>query len=454
MKHFNIAIVEDDPIYGKMLVHKLSLDPEYHVTLYADASKFLEDADSTIDAVTLDLNLPDMSGLDLLKSIRQLNPSVQVVVLSGQDKVDTAIELFKLGIFDYIIKDEHAMDKLWYSIHKATEHLELSQELIQLRKEVSKKYDYRREIIGSSESIQKVFGLIDKASNNNISVVITGETGTGKELVAKAVHFSSVRQGKPFVAVNVAAIPRELVESEMFGYEKGAFTGANIARPGKLEEAKDGTLFLDEIAEMDLSMQAKLLRVLQEMEVTRLGSNRVIPLNFRLIVASHKNLFKEVQNGNFREDLYYRLMGLTIDIPPLRQRKNDIVGIADHFVRRFAKSNGLVQKKFSPDAKKYLAKLSYQGNVRELKAIVETGFIMSNGEQIEPQDLQVNAESFFSVENIIASEDDVSLDAYVNEIIQHHLVKNRFNVVQTAKELKMGKSTIYRLVKEGKVFLD
>ena len=451
MKNFNIAIVEDDPIYCKMLRHKLSLDPEYNVTLYGSANEFLDDGTIACDVLTLDLNLPDMSGLELMQAVRKVNPDLHVIVLSGQDKVDTAVELFKLGIFDYIVKDEHAMEKLWYSVHKATNHVELSQEVMKLRRELNKKHDFRKEIIGSSESIQNVFGLIDKASNNNISVVITGETGTGKELVAKAVHFNSHRQGRPFVAVNVAAIPKELVESEMFGYEAGAFTGAIRSRAGKLEEAKGGTLFLDEIAEMDLSMQVKLLRVLQEMEVTRLGSNKLIPLDFRLIVASHKNLLREVQNGNFREDLYYRLLGLTIDIPPLRHRKSDILLIANHFIKKFAKENGLGSKEFSTEAKAFLGRLPFPGNVRELKAIVETGFVISDTAQIEIQDLQVSAGIDFNVENLIS--DEISLDNYTNQIIQSHLMKNRFNVVQTAKELKIGKSTIYRLVKEGKLYL-
>jgi len=452
MKKFNVAIVEDDPLYGKMLRHKLALDPEYEVSLFTNAQEILNAHEMPFDLVTLDLNLPDMSGLDLFKALRKLKPRLQVIVLSGQDRVDTAIELFKLGVFDYLIKDEHAIDKLWYAAHKATNHVELSQELVQLRQEVSKKHDFRREIIGSSEAIQKVFSLIEKASRNNISVVITGETGTGKELVAKAVHFSSQKQGKPFVAVNVAAIPKELVESEMFGYEKGAFTSANQSRAGKLEEAKGGTLFLDEIAEMDLAMQAKLLRVLQEMEVTRLGSNKLIPLDFRLIVASHKNLLKEVQKGNFREDLYYRLLGLTIDIPSLRRRKGDIILIANHFIKKFAKENGMPIKELSSDAKNYLSKLPFPGNVRELKAVVETGFIMSDGAQINTPDLQLNVGAEFNIDSLF--DEEVSLENYTNQILQYHLMKNRFNVVQTAKELQIGKSTIYRLVKEGKLILE
>lgn len=451
MKKFNIAIVEDDPIYSRMLKHKLSLDPEYNVAIHESASQFLAEKRTHWDVLTLDLNLPDMSGLVLMQAVRKANPDLHVVVLSGQDKVDTAVELFKLGIFDYIVKDEYAMEKLWYSVHKATSHVELSQEVMELRKELSKKHDFRKEIIGSSEAIQNVFSLIEKASNNNISIVITGETGTGKELVAKAVHFNSQRQGKPFVAVNVAAIPKELVESEMFGYEAGAFTGANQSRSGKLEEAKGGTLFLDEIAEMDLSMQVKLLRVLQEMEVTRLGSNKLIPLDFRLIVASHKNLLKEVRNGNFREDLYYRLLGLTIDIPPLRRRKSDILLIANHFIKKFSKENGMPVKEFSSEAKAYLITLAYPGNVRELKAIVESGFVMSDKENIEIQDLQVSVGIEFNVDNLLSEE--ISLENYTNQIIQSHLMKNRFNVVQTAKELQIGKSTIYRLVKEGKLYL-
>ena len=452
MRYFNLAIVEDDPIYSRMLKHKLSLDSEYNISIYDTAREFLAEKSSHLDVLTLDLNLPDMSGIDLLNTIRAANPSLHVIVLSGQDKVDTAVELFKLGIFDYIVKDEYAMEKLWYSVHKATSHVELSREVKELRKEVSKKNDFRKEIIGSSEAIQNVFGLIEKASNNNISIVITGETGTGKELVAKAVHLNSQRQGKPFVAVNVAAIPKELVDSEMFGYEIGAFTGAYQSKPGKLEEAKGGTLFLDEIAEMDLSMQVKLLRVLQEMEVTRLGSNKLIPLDFRLIVASNKNLFKEVQKGNLREDLFYRLLGLTIEIPPLRRRKSDILPISNHFIKKFSNENGMPLKEFSSEAKAFLIALTYPGNVRELKAIVEIGFVMSDGAQIEPKDLQVNVNPNLNIDNLF--EEAVSLENYTNQIIQYHLMKNRYNVVQTAKDLKIGKSTIYRLINEEKLVVE
>jgi two-component system, NtrC family, response regulator AtoC len=450
MSNYNIAIVEDDPIYGKILRHKLSMDSDYNVMLFENARQMLaEISNFHPDLVTLDLNLPDMNGVDLLKAIKEVKPDTQVIILSGQEKIDTAIELFKLGIFDYIMKDPHAFDKLWFSVHKATKHIELSEEITLLRKEVSKKYDFKEQIIGASSAIQNVFSLIEKTCNNNINLIITGETGTGKELVAKAVHFNSSRKSKPFVAVNVAAIPKDLVESEMFGYEKGAFTGANQSKPGKLEEAKGGTLFLDEIGEMDLAMQAKLLRVLQEMEVTRLGSNRLVPLDFRLIVATHRNLLNEVNKGNFREDLYYRLMGVNIDLPPLRNRKSDIIVIANYFIKKFAKANKMLPKDLSLEAKTYLSKHPFPGNVRELKAIVETGFIMSEGHQIEMGDLKINNNISVKTDDLISK--GLSLEEYTNQIIKLYLIKNDHNVINTAKELKIGKSTIYRLIQEGKL---
>jgi two-component system, NtrC family, response regulator AtoC len=452
MSDFNIVIVEDDPIYGKIIKHKLSMDSDYNVKLYENARSMLSEVGNFFPhVVTLDLNLPDMNGLELLKEIKEISPETQVIILSGQDKIDTAIELFKLGIFDYIMKDPHAFDKLWFSVHKATKHIELSEEITLLRKEVSKKYNFKEQIIGASQGIQTVFSLIEKTSTNNINVIVTGETGTGKELVAKAIHFNSNRKNKPFVAVNVAAIPKDLVESEMFGFEKGAFTGANQSKPGKLEEAKGGTLFLDEIGEMDMAMQAKLLRVLQEMEVTRLGSNRLIPLDFRLIVATHRNLLSEVTKGNFREDLYYRLLGVTIDIPSLRNRKGDIIVIANYFIKKFAKANRMPVKELSAEAKSYLNKHPFPGNVRELKAIVETGFIMSENNQIELSDLKTSQNISLKTEDLI--DNGMCLEDYTNQIIKLHLIKNNHNVINTAKELKIGKSTIYRLIQEGKLTL-
>jgi DNA-binding NtrC family response regulator len=261
-----------------------------------------------------------MPGEKVLNQIRSQDPNISVVIVSAQEKIHTAVELLKSGAFDYITKDEETKDRLLNSIHNARNKTSLIKEIDHLKKEISEKYEFEKSIIGTSTAIKKTFSLLEKAVQTNISVSISGETGTGKELVAKAIHYNSKRKSKPFVAVNIAAIPRELIESELFGHEKGAFTGAVTRRIGKFEEAEGGSIFLDEIGEMDLSLQAKLLRVLQEREVTRIGANLTIKLDVRIIAATHKDLAEEVKAGKFREDLYYRLLGLPIHLPPLRDR--------------------------------------------------------------------------------------------------------------------------------------
>jgi two-component system, NtrC family, response regulator AtoC len=442
-----ICIVEDDAFYAKMIRHRLSMDPDLEVNVYHDAESFLADLSENPQVVTLDHSLPDMSGLELLKKVRREKPNIQFIVLSAQEDITTAVELFQNGVYDYIVKDASAMDKLWHLVHKALERSTLHEEVRVLEEEVANKYNFQETIRGSSAPMQKVFGLLEKTAKTNITVTVTGETGTGKELVAKAIHFNSPRIKKPFVAVNVAAIPKELIESEMFGYEKGAFTGADQARAGKFEEADNGTLFLDEIGEMDLNMQSKLLRVLQEREVTRLGSNKVIPVDIRIVAATHRDLYKEVKEGRFREDLYYRLLGIKVDLPPLRERGSDILMLAKLFVSEFCKENKLPQKDFSPQAREKLLNYHYPGNVRELKAIIEIAAVMSEGKIIEEEDIQLHQSA--DVDNFLAQE--MSLEEYTARIIRWYLDKYNNNVLKVAEKLDVGKSTIYRMIKEGKI---
>src|SRR5215470_14235815 len=347
---FKVFIVEDDVWYGSMLQHYLSLNPEYEVKRFESPKDFFAQLHENPEVVTLDYSLPDCDGAEVLKKIKEHNPDSRVIVIFGQEDVATAINLLKNGAFDYIVKDDDTKDRLWNSILHLREISNLKQEVETLKSQVGRKYDFSQMIIGKSEAIEKVFAMIEKASKTNITVSVTGETGTGKEMVAKAIHYNSDKSKKPFVAVNVAAIPKDLIESELFGHEKGAFTGAVTRRIGKFEEAHNGTLFLDEIGELDINLQAKLLRVLQEREITRIGGNEVIPINVRIIVATHKNLLEEVQNKTFREDLYYRLIGLPIQLPPLRDRGNDIIILAKHFMDQFCKENNVEKKSFSPEA--------------------------------------------------------------------------------------------------------
>jgi len=442
-----IFVVEDDAWYAELLVYHLSLNPDYEVLKFSTAKECLAQLHQQPGVITLDYTLPDMNGADVLKKILGFNPNIQVVVISGQENITTAIDLLKKGAYDYIVKDDDARNRLWNTINNIRKNLLLKEEVEQLREEIGQRYDFSKAIIGNSDAMKRVFVMMDKAARTNITVSLSGETGTGKELVAKAIHYNSARNRKPFVPVNVASIPRDLIESELFGHEKGAFTGAVARRLGKFEEANGGTLFLDEIAELDISLQSKLLRVLQEKEITRVGSNQCVPIDARIVVATHKNLNEETRSGNFREDLYYRLLGLPIHLPPLRDRNNDILVIAKHLIEEFCRANKIKRKTLSTDSQKKLLNYPFPGNVRELKAIVELAVVMSDEEIIESHSISFTRST--SVADILNEE--LTLDEYNARIIRHYLSKHNNNVLKVADILKVGKSTIYRLLKEGKV---
>ncbi|GAB1447348.1 MAG: sigma-54 dependent transcriptional regulator [Bacteroidia bacterium] len=440
---FTIFIVEDDTWYRNFLSYSVSLNPDYKVEAFADAKECLANLHKKPDLITVDYSLPGMNGAELIKKIKELDDHAQIMVISGQEDVGTAVELLKLGVFDYIIKNEDTKPRLLNSINNALTNSALRSEISNLREDLGKKYDFSKTIIGNSDLIKQTFSLIEKAANSKITVSITGETGTGKELVAKAIHYHSERKKAAFVPVNVAAIPKELIESELFGHEKGAFTGADARRIGKFELAHKGTIFLDEIGELDLSLQAKLLRVLQEREVTRIGGNQTIPVDVRVIVATHKNLSEEIQAGRFREDLYYRLLGLPIALPPLRDRGYDIIHISKAFIDEFCKENKMGKIMLSSDAQKRLLDYSYPGNIRELKAIIDLACVMCDGGIIEAKDITYNSDK--SMSSYLSRE--MTLDDFNNLIIKTYLDKYNGNVITVAKKLEVGKSTIYRIMK-------
>ena len=446
---FKIFILDDDVWYGSMLYHYLSLNPEYEVKRFDSAKDFFSRLHENPDVVTLDYSLPDSDGAEVLKRIKEQTRNTQVVIVSGQEDVGTALSLLKNGAFDYIVKDDDTKDRLWNVLKHLREIAGLKQEVEDLRSEVGRRYDFSQMILGKSDAIKKIYSLIEKASKTNITVSITGETGTGKEVVAKAIHYNSDRHKMPYVAVNVAAIPRELIESELFGHEKGAFTGAVTRRIGKFEEADKGTLFLDEIGELDINLQAKLLRVLQEKEITRVGGNSITPINVRILVATHKNLQEEVKNKRFREDLYYRLIGLPIELPPLRDRGNDILILAKHFTDHFCKENKLEKKALSPEAQQKLLHYVFPGNVRELKSMMELAVVMSDGPDIEASN--ITSSSAGSLTNLLSQE--ISLKEYMHQIIQHYLDKYDSDVLLVADKLDVGKSTIYRMLKSNELVL-
>lgn len=437
-----IFIVEDDIWYSSMLEYQLSLDSDCQVTKFHTAKDFLQALHQKPDIVTLDYSLPDMNGDAVLKEIREISPDTQVIMISGQDDIKVAIDLLKKGAYEYIVKDDDTRERIWNTLQHLKDHHRMKRELEELKEEVSRKYDFTNSIIGNSYNLKRVLTLMEKASRANITVSVTGETGTGKELVAKSIHYNSPRKSKPFVVVNVAAIPHDLLESELFGHEKGAFTGSVARRIGKFEEAHKGTLFLDEIGEMDLNLQAKLLRVLQEKEITRVGSNEVIKVDVRIIVATHRNLAEEVKNGKFREDLYYRLLGLPVHLPALRERENDVLLIARHFIDVFCRENRFDKKQLTPEASNRLLQHSFPGNVRELKSVIELACVMSEGNDILPEHLNLHSSNHIS--NFMGK--DVTLKEFNIKLIQHYLDKYQYDVMKVARLLDIGKSTIYRMI--------
>ena len=445
-KPIRIFAVEDDPVYTKFLAYVFDLNPEIEVSFFADGKSCIDALHQPPNIITLDYSLPDMSGDEVLRAIRQTDPNIQVIIVSGQEDISTAVDLLKLGAYDYISKGEDAKDRLLMSINNASKNINLLNEISALKQEISVKYDFSNSILGSSKAIKQVFDLLEKAIKTNITVSITGETGTGKELVAKAVHYHSDKKKNKFVAVNIAAIPNELLESELFGHEKGAFTGAVTRRIGKFEEATEGTIFLDEIGEMDINMQAKILRVLQEKEITRIGGNEIIKVNPRIVAATHRDLAIEVEKGNFREDLYYRLLGLPIPLPPLRDRGNDIILIALKMLDEFCKENKLEPIELSSEAKEKLMLYHYPGNVRELKSIIELGAVMCSDNVITAEN--VAFKSVRQEESIVY--DNLTLKDYESRIINHYLNIHNGNVLKVAEVLDIGKSTIYRHLKEKK----
>ncbi len=442
---FLIYVVEDDEWYNRLLVHSLSLNPDYTVKGFHSAKEVLHELDKGPAVITVDYGLPDIDGGNLLNQIKETDPSIEVIIISEQEKIETAVSLLKSGAYDYLVKSKDIKELVLNTVNHICNNYDLKKELASLKKEVQEKYSFENSLIGSSAGMKKVYDLMNRALSNNITVSISGETGTGKEMVAKAIHFNSVRKDKPFIAVNVAAIPSELIESELFGFEKGAFTGAISRRKGKFEEANSGTLFLDEIGEMDLNAQVKLLRVLQEKEVTRIGSNTPIPVNCRIIVATHRNLLEEVKQGNFREDLYYRLYGLPITLPPLRDRQDDVLILANHFMTQFCKENGLEDKRFSKEARHKLLSYQWPGNVRELKSIVELAVVMTNESEIGEDDMTFSTNSDL-LPDLLTKEQ--SLREYNIRIVNFYMNQCNNDTALVAEKLGIGQTTVYRMLKE------
>lgn len=441
-----IYIIDKDIQSGQQMAYHLNLNPDWKSTTFVDVKDFFSE----------NLPSPDMFVISGCQNIKELVDSVddvkeyyentKIICISDSDRKCVSNLLLDPAVFDVVLKDELWLETLWHHTRNVHQETKLRQKLHTLQDSTAKEAQKKHIIIGESQAMQPVFKMISKAAQSDITVSIVGDTGTGKELVAKNIHYHSARKNHPLVAINVSAIPRELIESEFFGYEKGAFTGAVSRRIGKFEEADKGTLFLDEIADMDLNMQAKLLRVLQEREFTRLGSNKTVKFDARIICATHKNLSKEVEKGNFREDLYYRLLGLTIQLPPLCYRGQDVILLANHFIKTFARSNHKSLKTLHRTAEEKLLNYAFPGNIRELKAIIDLAMVMASGNTIYAEDISLGPKQDSG--NFLGTER--TLKEYTNLIVKYFMEKYDHKVATVAQKLDVGKSTLYRMLQEEK----
>ena len=438
-----IFVVEDDPMYQKMVKYIMELNPDHEVHAFSTGGECIQHLHLQPDIISLDYSLPDISGEEVLKKIKNFNKDIAVVILSSQQDVSTAVTLLRDGAYDYITKDGETKERLLNTLAHIRNHQELTKEVSQLKEQLQTNYSFEKNIIGNSKPMHQVFALMEKAVKTNITVSISGQTGTGKEVIAKSIHYNSPRKKEEFVAVNMSAIPNELLESELFGHEKGAFTGAITRKKGMFELADKGTLFLDEIGEMDISLQAKVLRAIQEREVMRVGGEKPIKFDARIIIATHKNLLEEVELGNFREDLYYRLLGLPIHLPPLKSRGHDIIMMANFFLQNFAQQNQLESLELSKTAKDKLLAYSYPGNVRELKAVIELASVLCDEGLVQAEDIRFT--KIQKANSLLQSEK--TFEEYKKDIINFYLEKYDNDIGLVADKLDIGKSTIYRMLK-------
>lgn len=451
-----IFIIDDEESILKMLSHWAKNQWGYNVRAFSNGNEALNALSENPDLVLLDIMLPDINGNEVLGKIKQRFPHLPVIMLSAQGSVEVALESIRLGAFDYFPKPVDK-NRLEPAIRNAIKNYDLERELESLKENIHKEYSFDN-IISADKKMQEAFKMISKVLDNDITVLITGESGTGKELVARAIHYNGKRKNAPFVVVNCASIPRELLESELFGHEKGSFTGAHQRKIGKFELAKGGTIFLDEIGEMEMSLQAKILRVIQQKEFERVGGNEVIKTDVRIISATNRDLKIAVENKQFREDLFYRLSSFPIHIPPLRERKGDIIVLVDHFIKQFNEKLGKNIKGVSKKTLKLFYDYDWPGNVRELENLLERCVILSDGEYIEPDVLPPNLNSssgtisYSSVENLFTDDSPViPFEKLKEEAIKHALKVTNGNIVDASRKLKIGRATLYRLMEKYKI---
>ncbi len=442
---FTVLIIDDEKNIREGLAADFEMDG-YNVKIAANGDEGLEFlSKGDIDLVITDLRMPGISGEDVLKKVTREMPGIPVIVLTGHGSIDAAVSAMQNGAYDFLTKPLN-LEHLELVVKRALKGRELSLQHQALLSEVKSK-SAADGMIGKSAAMQRVNTLVQKVAGSKISVLITGESGVGKEVVADAIQQKSQRSDKPFIKVHCAALSESLLESELFGHEKGAFTGADTMHKGKFELADGGTIFLDEIGEINQSVQVKLLRVLQEKKFERVGGEDTIEVDVRIISATNKILEDEVKAKRFREDLYFRLKGIEITVPPLRERKDDIPLLLNTFLERYNKENNRNIKGFSNAAKNILFSYSWPGNVRELQHCVESAVVMASGDEIQAEDLAIQADTKKDSEAILVPY-GISLDEAEKIVILENLEANNGNKSKTADILKIGRKTLHRKLNE------
>ncbi|OPY87738.1 MAG: Transcriptional regulatory protein ZraR [Smithella sp. PtaU1.Bin162] len=448
-----ILIVDDEASICQSLSAILT-DEGYIVTVAGSGEEALKSFESEIpQLVLLDIWLPGIDGLETLQAIKTAHPNVMVIMMSGHGNIETAVKATKLGAFDFIEKPL-SLDKVIIMVNNALSIIRLEEENVRLKQKVSHQY----ELTGNSQVINDLKEMIGIVAPTNAWILIMGENGTGKELVARSIHHLSHRSHKPIVEVNCAAIPEELIESELFGHEKGAFTGATEKKRGKFDLAHEGTIFLDEVADMSLKAQAKILRILQEKKFERVGGNKLIDMDVRVLAATNKDLEKEMEAGRFRQDLYYRLHVIPLLVPPLRERKEDIKLLAERFLLDFALKEGQPQKGITADAIKLLMQHDWPGNVRELKNIIERLIILTPGNEITVRDIpplnaRIDNSEVLPVPPVFTAADslkDAKMD-FERQFIIKKLEENEGNISKTAEAIGLERSNLHKKLKSFKV---
>ncbi len=431
----SILVVDDEVAIRESLKDWL-MEDGYLVSLAVDGREALAMVEVfSYDVILLDLKMPGMDGLETMRRIKEISPDAEVLMMTAYASVDTAVEAMKEGAFDYLVKPFDP-DEVELQIRKIVSHREMRLENIMLRKRLEEQYQYD-EIIGKSESMQRIFELIDRVAPSDSTVLITGESGTGKELIAQALHGNSDRCYMPFVAINCGSLPETLLESELFGYEKGAFTGADHTKKGRFEMAQGGTLFLDEIGDISMKTQVDLLRVLQQKEISRLGGESTIHVDVRILAATNRDLKDSISKGEFREDLFYRLNVISIHVPPLRERKEDIPLLARAFVKRQCMEMSKEYVKISADAMRELMAYHWPGNVRELENVLERALVIGTGGEIVPDDLP------FTHGEVPDPDSPKTLKAVEKAHITKILSQTGWNISKAARELDIDRQTLY-----------